>query len=141
MPAKNSISQQVRAVHTAQHGLVGHHQHVGLPFQLHDHRLQPGHQIFIAFAGWIAIVVLVLVPLGKLLRVPGLEVLVGQTLADTLKFHLRLEIMTHSLLTASISSSTFQYSTWAAKSLRKFAVWAARIFWELQIRRSPMFSC
>ena len=42
--------------------------------------------------------------------------------------------------TASISSKTFQYSTWAAKSRRAEAVWAARIFCDDQIRRSSMSS-
>ena len=42
--------------------------------------------------------------------------------------------------TASISSSGFQYSTWAASSLSRFAVCTARNFWDDQMRRSGTYN-
>lgn len=70
-------------VDAAQDGLVGDDDDVLAAFQLHDDRLQTDDDVAVGFAAAVAVVVLVFVAGGEVLRVALGDLLVGQAVADT----------------------------------------------------------
>jgi hypothetical protein len=59
-----------------------HNQNVLTPFQFHDNRLKPDHDIAVRFTAEVPVVVLVFIALGKVLGVFRLDFSISETVAD-----------------------------------------------------------
>ena len=86
-PINNNTSAVVEKVgqKTSKNGLMPNDEHILLPLQFHNDRLQAGHKVFIRFSSRVAILKLVGISGGKILWKLLVDLFVRHFLADALK--------------------------------------------------------